>query len=219
MTRPLGSRIGRRQFFLRASFSVAALPVMGVGLGGLLSCGSGGATASPASRPESPSGPDPKTLAWRTKIVTDAEPGEPLVVSGRIFAADGRTPLAGAVLYFYHTDARGIYSERDGGGGPPADPRLKGWLKTDADGRYEFRTIKPASYPNSRIPAHVHAKAKGAGYAEQWIAEFWFEGDPYIGAQALENAKAEGRFSPVMSIKRGADGVLLCTRDIKLKES
>ncbi len=218
MTRLRRQRIGRRQFFRRASFTLAALPVMGVGLGSLLSCGSEGATASLAPRPESSSEPDPKTLTWQTKIVSDTEPGEPLVVAGRFFAADGRTPLAGVVLYFYHTDARGIYSERDGSGGPP-DPRLKGWLKSDAEGRYEFRTIKPASYPNSRNPAHIHAKAKGAGYAEQWIEEFWFEGDPFIGAHALERAKGAGQFSPVMSIKRDPDGVLRCTRDIRLKES
>lgn len=218
MSRPHAGRIGRRQFFRRASFTLAALPVAGAVLGLLPGCDGGGATASLAPRPDSPAEPDPESLTWRTKIVSNSEPGEPLVVSGRIFARDGRTPLAGAVLYFYHTDARGIYSEQDGGG-PPANPRLKGWLKTDADGRYEFRTIKPASYPNSRIPAHIHAKAKATGYAEQWVAEFWFEGDPFIGAQALEAAEAEGRFSPVMPLRRGADGVLLCARDIRLKES
>ena len=216
MTRHGRQFIGRRQFFKRASLSLAAVPALGVGLGGLLSCSSDGASASRASASGSPSEPDPKSLSWRTKVVSDAEPGEPLVVEGRIFDADGKTPLEGVVLYFYHTDARGIYSDADGSGGPP-NPRLKGWLKTDAQGRYEFATIKPASYPNSRNPAHIHAKTSGAGRAEQWIEEFWFDGDPHIGAASLERAKAEGRFSPVMTIRRDAAGVLRCTRDIRLK--
>ncbi|HYN84252.1 MAG TPA: hypothetical protein VER32_03300 [Pyrinomonadaceae bacterium] len=208
---------GRRQFVARAGALLAAVPVAGVGLCTLLGCGSRGAPVSLASATPAPPEPDLKSLTWRTKIVGDDEPGEPLLVAGRIFAADGRTPLEGVRLYFYHTDARGIYSERDGEG--PPDPRIKGWLKTDAEGRYEFRTIKPASYPNSRIPAHVHAKATPPGGAEQWIEEFWFEGDPHLGAQAIAAARAAGQFSNIMAIRRGPDRVLNCARDIRLKDA
>ncbi|HEX5708353.1 MAG TPA: hypothetical protein VFX96_13705 [Pyrinomonadaceae bacterium] len=215
MSRLVNASLGRRQFVTRAGALLFVVPVAGVGLGSLLGCDSEGASASLASTAAQPSEPDPKSLSWKTKIVADTEPGEPLVVTGRFFAAGGKTPLEGVVLYFYHTDARGLYSERDGNG--PPDPRIKGWLKTDAEGRYEFRTIKPASYPNSRIPAHIHAKATAPGAAEQWIEEFWFEGDPHIGVQSLEHARAAGQFSNVMLIKRGAGGVLNCTRDIRLK--
>lgn len=212
MSRHATADLSRRRFVARAGSLLAAAPFAGVTVGGLLGCGSRGASASsPASEP------DPKSLSWKTKIVSDDEPGEPLVVSGKIFAADGRTPLEGVVLYFYHTDARGLYSDRDGQGGPP-DPRLKGWLKTDAGGRYEFRTIKPASYPNRRIPAHIHAKATPPGRAEQWVEDFWFEGDPYLEARAVEEARAAGSFANIMHITRAADGLLRCARDIRLKD-
>src|SRR5918998_5364660 len=106
----------------------------------------------------------------------------------RFFDADGKTPVEGVTLHVYHTDARGLYSEKDGQGGPP-DPRLKGSMKTDGDGRYEFRTIRPASYPNSRNPQHIHAKVYGAGYAERWIPEYWFDDDPLIDAATREKHK------------------------------
>lgn len=216
MSRKAFETLGRRQFVARAGVLLAAVPVAGVGLCTLLGCGSRGASASLANASPAPSEPDTKSLTWRTKIVSDGEPGEPLVVAGRIFAPDGRTPLEGVRLYFYHTDARGLYSERDGQG--PPDPRIKGWLKTDAEGRYEFRTIKPASYPNSRIPAHIHAKATPPGGTEHWIDEFWFEGDPHIGAQSIDAARAAGQFTNIMAMRRGADGVIHCARDIRLRD-
>jgi protocatechuate 3,4-dioxygenase beta subunit len=44
-------------------------------------------------------------------------------------------------MYAYHTDAHGIYNEQKS---LQVAPRLQGWLKTDADGRYEYRSIRPA---------------------------------------------------------------------------
>lgn len=37
---------------------------------------------------------------------------------------------------------------------------LRGWMKTNQKGEYKFRTIKPAPYPNARIPAHIHPVIK-----------------------------------------------------------
>jgi protocatechuate 3,4-dioxygenase beta subunit len=148
-------------------------------------------------------------------MVSEREPGEPLVVSGTVYGADGRTSLEGVKLYVYHTDARGIYSDEDGNGREPR-PRLKGWMRTNAEGRYEFRTIKPASYPGRRIPAHIHASASGPGYTERWIDDFWFEGDPFITDEMRAKFAGGGTFSPIMTIRRDSDGVLRCLRNIKI---
>jgi len=202
--------ISRRCFLRHTGSALAAVTLLDLGAVGLSGCAATEGAKTDAQPPETAG------LSWKTTLVGTDEPGEPLVVSGRIFAPDGRTPAAGAVLYVYHTDARGLYSEKDGQGGPP-DPRIKGRMKADADGRYEFRTIKPASYPGSRNPAHVHAQVSGGGFPEQWIHEFWFEGDPFLSADVLRRFDGLGAFSPVMSIKRGADGVLRGVRDVKLE--
>lgn len=34
--------------------------------------------------------------------------------------------------------------------------RLEGWAKTDFEGRFEFRTIRPGPYPGRREAAHIH---------------------------------------------------------------
>ena len=56
-----------------------------------------------------------------------AEPGVRLVVRGRLFAPDGESPAAGAIVYAYQTDAKGVYAPEQS-----APPRLRAFMKTDA---------------------------------------------------------------------------------------
>jgi protocatechuate 3,4-dioxygenase, beta subunit len=53
-------------------------------------------------------------------------------------------------------------------------------MKTGADGHYEFRTLKPAPYPGRHIPTHIHGPVAAPGYPSRWLAEYWFEGDPFL---------------------------------------
>jgi protocatechuate 3,4-dioxygenase beta subunit len=213
MSEKLFSPFDRRAFIRGAGSFVVGLPALSLGA---LALGCGGerralARASSTSNESS-------ALSWKTVLVTDGEPGTPLVVNGRVFAADGKTPVEGITLHVYHTDARGLYSEKDGNGGPP-DPRLKGWMKTDKEGRYEFRSIRPASYPGTRNPQHIHAELFGAGYAQRWIPEYWFDDDPLITAELRARYANLGTFSPIMSTKRSDGGVYACVRDIKLEKT
>lgn len=148
------------------------------------------------------------------KIVSEQEPGEPLVVSGTIYSPDGKQPLPGITLNVYQTDATGRYSTS---GGDNRGTRIHGLMRTDARGRYEFRTIKPASYPNTKNPAHIHAYVSGPGYPEYWIDEYLFAGDPFIKDDAKEKAKGQGTFSPILTVTRGGDGILQAVRDIRIE--
>lgn len=94
----------------------------------------------------------PSHLSSLARIAPEDEPGIPLAVRGRLYDAAG-TPLAGATVFAYHTDREGLY---DHPGRPPHSWRLRGWARTDGEGRFEFRTIRPAQYPSGRIPSHVH---------------------------------------------------------------
>ncbi len=201
----------RRLFLRGAGAALVGIPALSLSA---IGCG-----RSPRARASStPEERESARLSWKTVLIPAGEPGTPLVVSGRIFAADGKTPVEGITLYVYHTDARGLYSEKDGQGGPP-DPRLKGLMKTDRDGRYEFRSIRPASYPGTRNPQHIHAKVFGAGYAERGIPEYWFDDDPLVTTEMSARYAGLGSFSPVVSAKRRADGVYACVRDIRLEKA
>jgi protocatechuate 3,4-dioxygenase beta subunit len=36
---------------------------------------------------------------------------------------------------------------------------LRGWARTDNDGRFAFESIRPGAYPGGRIPPHFHFTA------------------------------------------------------------
>lgn len=153
--------------------------------------------------------------SWNVKIVSDAEAGEPLIITGTIYSPDGKQPLEGIDLYVYQTDATGVYTTS---GGDNRATRIHGVMRTNAEGRYEFRTIKPGSYPSSRVPAHIHAYVSGPGYPEYWIDEYHFEGDPFLSAGEIARFSGKGSFSPIVKLERGKDGVLRAIRDIKIEK-
>ena len=162
-----------------------------------------------AEAPESPS--------WSTRIAPEGEPGEPMLVSGRVYGPDGRTPAAGILVYAYHTDVTGLYTTRgDETGNGRRHGRLRGWMRTNAEGRYEFRSIRPAPYPGRVDPAHVHMTISGPGRPEYWIDSIWFADDPLVTPEARRHLTGRGGFDPVIRLTRGPDGVLVGTRDIRL---
>ena len=50
----------------------------------------------------------PADLGHSVVIAGTSEPGERLVLEGRVLQPDGRTPAPGVLLYAYHTNARDI---------------------------------------------------------------------------------------------------------------
>jgi protocatechuate 3,4-dioxygenase beta subunit len=157
----------------------------------------------------------PDKLSWQTVITPQNEPGEPLVITGKVFQPDGKTPAEGMVLWVYQTDATGYYNEKD----DASHPRLKGWMKIGADGKYEFRTIRPGAYPRRTTPAHIHAHVYGPGYSERSIEDYWFKDDPRINEKELKSASdgSDHPFVEIIELKRGSDGVWRGVRDIKLQ--
>ena len=97
----------------------------------------------------------PAALGAVGRIAPASEPGAPLIVRGQLLNGDG-SPAAGAVVFAYQTDRGGLYDRRENG---PHSWRLRGWVKTGADGRFTFETIRPGSYPNSNNPPHIHFTA------------------------------------------------------------
>lgn len=206
--------INRRNFLGRSLAALGGISVLNLGAGMAAGCGTKGNALTSAA----PAKFEQEKLSWQTVLVSKDEPGEPLLVAGRIFGPDGKTPAAGLTFYVYHTDNRGLYSEEDGNGREP-NPRLKGWMRTDAEGRYEFRTIKPTPYPGTTNRRHIHAKVSGAGRAEQWVDTFMFADDPLVTPEARAQFAGYGKFTPIMASQRGGDGLIRCVRDIRLKDT
>ena len=117
-------------------------------------------------------------------------------------------------LYVDQTDQDGIYSK------PVNDsrtPRLRGYMRTGADGRYEYATIKPGSYPNTRNPAHIHYVVNASEFKER-IFEIVFASDPLVDEGIRERAGQEDSAFSIRPLSRDAQGVWRCTQDIQLKK-
>ena len=117
------------------------------------------------------------------RIAPQNEPGIPLIVHGRVVQRDGSTPAPNVVVFAYHTDNAGVYNRP---GGVPW--RLRGWARTDAKGNFEFRTIRPGSYPQVRTPAHIHLTIEGPGLQRRATRAVEFRDDPWLDAHAKRTA-------------------------------
>lgn len=109
-------------------------------------------------------------------IARTGTPGTPLFVEGDVRGVDG-TAIEGAVLDVWQASPVGLYENQDP---EQEDMNLRGRFRTGADGRYAFRTVKPAGYPvptdgpvgrllaaqrrHPFRPAHIHFVVSAEGY-------------------------------------------------------
>jgi protocatechuate 3,4-dioxygenase beta subunit len=154
-------------------------------------------------------------LNWIDTLPDFFENGPKLEIRGIVYRRDGKTPAAGVVIYVYHTDQTGRYSTKGNETGwGKRHGYVRGWMKTNADGAYKFFTLRPASYPQSSIPAHIHPVIKEAGKNEYWIDEYLFDDDVFLTAKERASQKQYGG-SGIIYLKQ-RDGLLVGERNIVL---
>jgi protocatechuate 3,4-dioxygenase beta subunit len=131
--------------------------------------------------------------------------GQPAWVEGTLTDTEGRA-LEGASIEIWQCDQDGHYHHRRDGG--QADPAFQGFgrISVDAQGRWRFRTLKPAPY-SGRTP-HIHAKIK-RGTRELLTTQLYVEGDPGNARDGLwRRLSADDRALVTAPYTSGADGLL-----------
>jgi protocatechuate 3,4-dioxygenase beta subunit len=106
--------------------------------------------------------------------------GELLKVEGQVLTLTGR-PVAGARVEIWQANSLGKYRHPSDTTPVPIDPNFNGFavLKTDQQGRYEFRTIKPGAYrtPHGDMrPPHIHFMVDFG--ADRLVTQLYFAGEP-----------------------------------------
>jgi protocatechuate 3,4-dioxygenase beta subunit len=137
---------------------------------------------------------------FRTKLYQEGDNGDVVLISGTVVARNGR-PIPGAVLDVWHTSSFGRY-DNDDPEHPPAEDefRFRARIRTDAQGRYQFETIRPGHYkitPTQYRTAHIHLKVQADGY-QPLTTQFFFKGERYN--------KTDPWFKPSMVLDLKPDG-------------
>jgi protocatechuate 3,4-dioxygenase beta subunit len=114
--------------------------------------------------------------------------GQKIFITGTILNADGKTPAANVVLYYYQTNTAGhyVHDASEPRSMPPNEQGqthgfIRGWVKTNANGKYGVYTVRPGIYPTRDAPAHIHATIKEPNEInEYWIDDFLFDDDTLL---------------------------------------
>src|SRR4051794_14490887 len=153
-----------------------------------------------ACRPVSASSGLPSHLV----IAGANEPGQRLIVTGRVVGADGK-PRGGVIIEAHHTDNNGIYlAEGARGPNPDVAARLFGRLATAADGTYRIDTIRPRGYPGGGAPAHIHIRIRN-GRDEHWEM-LEFADDRNLTPAMRAKDSTGGTFATIQPVTRDASG-------------
>jgi hypothetical protein len=158
----------------------------------------------------------PSAVGAEGRIAPAGEPGVPMLLQGTVRTSTGK-PAPGIVVYAYQTDAKGLYPPAPTVQGTAArHGRLRAWAKTDAQGAYRFVTIRPAGYPNTDIPEHIHLHVIEPGRCTYYIDDVVFEDDPRLTpSQRASHDRGRGG-SGVIKPTRDSSGTWQARRDIRL---
>ena len=112
---------------------------------------------------------------FRERIATPETGGSKLTLTGTVFAQDCLTPLAGAVIDVWQTDASGEYDFSN-------KFRLRGRARADSKGKYRVETIVPGRYRAGRTyrPAHIHLRVSHSE-GRTLVTQIYFRGDLELG--------------------------------------
>ena len=126
---------------------------------------------------------------------------EEVVMYGRVTDNDGR-PLPNALIQVWQTSEHGLYDLQVEGG---ADMDMRANFRTDADGRYWFRTVRPLGYSipmdgpvgdlvrrqnrHGFRPSHIHFLIGAEGYREL-VTALYFGDDEHIDSDTVFGVSA-----------------------------
>ncbi len=165
--------------------------------------------------------PDQGGDLTRVRGRAGAAQGLVVYLSGRVLDAKGR-PIPDAKVEIWQANAFGRYAHPDDSNPAPLDPNFEGHALciTDADGRYRFKTIKPAAYPAAhgvtRAP-HIHFMVTAGPH--RLVTQMYFANEPLNKTdKLLESAENKetliAKVTPASS--EAEPGALVGTWDIVL---
>ncbi|SOE20273.1 protocatechuate 3,4-dioxygenase beta subunit [Spirosomataceae bacterium TFI 002] len=164
----------------------------------------------------------PKELSSTDTSPAYKNQGQKILLTGTVFQIDGKTPAPNVILYYYQTNLRGTYATNENEERNMPKNKLgqthgyiRGWVKTDEQGKYSIYTTKPGTYPSRDEPAHVHISVKEKNLeVPYYLDDFVFDDDQLLTTQRrtkMENRGGSGviRFVEKQGLWIGERNIIL----------
>lgn len=118
--------------------------------------------------------------------------GKVIYINGQVLDIKGQ-PVPDALVEIWQANSFGRYTHPNDRNPAPLDPNFDGYglFVTDRDGRYMFKTIKPASYPAGREwtrPPHIHFQVTTK--TNRFVTQMYFAGEPLNDKDSLLGSAA-----------------------------
>lgn len=139
----------------------------------------------------------------RTNLRIAGSNGTPIVLKGKIFREDGKTPIHDAFVEIWHCDEAEMYDNTSD------EYKYRGGQKTKRDGAYEFKSILPVPYkavPNNDAtwrPAHIHMRVS-VPHQQDLITQLYFKGGKYVDTDKW--ASAPQAVNRILTVRKNKDG-------------
>lgn len=166
---------------------------------------------------------DPNVFNHYTETLlsnTDTIPGfksttNKLKITGTIYKSDGVTPAEGVILYIEQADEYGDFDVRT-----KNDIRYvhnRGWVKTDADGKYTFYTYVPGNDRRYNLKQQLYPIIKEPSKPEYAIGTFLFDEDPLLSKLCRKRMAKKGDPTRILKLNK-VDELFITIKDIVLRD-
>jgi protocatechuate 3,4-dioxygenase alpha subunit len=116
-------------------------------------------------------------------LTRNTPPGERIVIEGQVLDGD-RAPVEDALLEIWQANAEGKYDHpEDAQADKRVDSRFRGFGRalTDAQGRYQFTTLRPGRVPGrdgALLAPHINVAIFARGLLKQLVTRIYLGGEP-----------------------------------------
>jgi protocatechuate 3,4-dioxygenase beta subunit len=135
-----------------------------------------------------------------------------LKITGTIYESDGVTPAKNVLLFIHHTDENGDFELKRQN--KKRYVHHRGWVKTDADGKYTFYTFVPGKYIYGNELKQILPIVKEPNKPEYKIETFLFDDDPLLTGKCRTKVE-ETNPNRILKLNK-KEGLFEATRDIVL---
>lgn len=136
--------------------------------------------------------------------------GQKLLLTGIVYQIDGKTPAPDVLVYYYQTNPEGRYIHKEDESRSMIPNHLgqthgyiRGWVKTNKEGKYYIYTIRPGVYPTNDEPAHIHVTIKEPNEInEYYIDDFVFDDDKILDTARRKKMENRGGSGVLRLVKK-----------------